>query len=94
MSTLNIVEQILREQGRPMVVREIVEVSGERLPSRSKTPDTVVARDLAMDIKRNGETSKFIRVSPGHYTLRELAITQPPTELPPTEQPGNDSIQQ
>jgi hypothetical protein len=72
MSTLNIVEEILRETRTPMVVREIVNVGGTRLPTRSKTPDTVVARDLAMDIKRRGDESKFVRVAPGKYTLREL----------------------
>ena len=72
MSTLIVVEEILREHRTPMVVREIVEVAAERLPTKSKTPDTVVARDLAMDIKKHGEASKFTRVSPGKYTLREL----------------------
>jgi len=56
-----------------MVVREIVQFAAERLPTKSKTPDTVVARDLAMDIKRNGDASKFTRVAPGKYTLKELA---------------------
>ncbi len=55
MSTLAVVEEILRETEVPMSVREIVERAGVRLPSRSKTPDTVVARDLAMDIKKKGE---------------------------------------
>ena len=73
MSTLHVVEEILRERAVPMVVREIVELAGERLPTKSKTPDTVVARDLAMNIKRLGDDSKFVRTSPGHYTLRELA---------------------
>ena len=73
MSTLHVVEEILRERAVPMVVREIVELAGGRLPTKSKTPDTVVARDLAMNIKKLGEASKFIRTSPGHYTLRELA---------------------
>jgi hypothetical protein len=72
MSTLIIVEEVLRERGTPMVVREIVQVAAERLPTKSKTPDTVVARDLAMDIKKRGDGSKFTRVSPGKYTLREL----------------------
>jgi hypothetical protein len=72
MSTLHVVEEVLRERRVPMVVREIVEAAGPKLPSKSKTPDTVVARDLAMDIKRRGEASKFIRVSPGRYTLKEL----------------------
>jgi hypothetical protein len=42
------------------------------LPSKSKTPDTVVARDLSMDIKKKGEASLFVRTSPGRYTLRDL----------------------
>lgn len=78
MSTLAVVEEILRETAVPMSVREIVERAGARLPSKSKTPDTVVARDLSMDIKKKGETSLFIRTSPGRYTLRALATgTQP-----------------
>jgi hypothetical protein len=75
MSTLAVVEEILRETAVPMSVREIVERAGIRLPSKSKTPDTVVARDLSMDIKKKGETSLFIRTSPGRYTLRAL-VTQ------------------
>ena len=83
MSTLVVVEEILRETAVPMSVREIVERAGSRLPSKSKTPDTVVARDLAMDIKRKGETSLFIRTSPGRYTLRELATRAVPQETTP-----------
>src|SRR5258708_4820406 len=73
MSTLAVVEEILRETATPMSVREIVEHAGARLPSKSKTPDTVVARDLSMDIKRRGDGSLFVRTSPGRYTLRALA---------------------
>ena len=76
MSTLAVVEEILRETAIPMSVREIVERAGARLPSKSKTPDTVVARDLSMDIKKRGEGSLFIRTSPGRYTLRAL-VSQP-----------------
>jgi hypothetical protein len=80
MSTLAVVEEILRETAVPMSVREIVERAGVRLPSKSKTPDTVVARDLSMNIKRNGETSLFVRTSPGRYTLRTLAGVALPTD--------------
>jgi hypothetical protein len=79
MSTLAVVEEILRETAVPMSVREIVERAGARLPSKSKTPDTVVARDLSMDIKRKGEASLFCRTSPGRYTLRVLATGIVPT---------------
>jgi hypothetical protein len=72
MSTLAVVEDILRETATPMSVKEIVERAGTRLPSKSKTPDTVVARDLSMDIKKKGESSMFIRTSPGRYTLRDM----------------------
>lgn len=72
MSTLAVVEEILRETQVPMSVRQIVEHAGDRLPTRSKTPDTVVARDLSMDIKKKGEASIFIRTAPGRYTIREL----------------------
>src|SRR5580765_8662632 len=78
MSTLAVVEEILRETAVPMSVREIVERAGVRLPSKSKTPDTVVARDLSMDIKKKGESSLFVRTSPGRYTLRSLATGQQP----------------
>lgn len=80
MTTLAVVEDILRETAVPMSVREIVERAGARLPSKSKTPDTVVARDLSMDIKRKGETSLFVRTSPGRYTLRTLAGTELPSD--------------
>ena len=87
MSTLAVVEEILRETAVPMSVREIVEKAGVRLPSKSKTPDTVVARDLSMDIKKKGESSLFVRTSPGRYTLRALASadargTTPMASLP------------
>ena len=83
MSTLAVVEEILRETAVPMSVREIVERAGVRLPSKSKTPDTVVARDLSMDIKKKGDGSLFVRTSPGRYTLRALASQSPSTETTP-----------
>lgn len=73
MSTLPVVEQILHEADHPMSVREIVELAGETLPTKSKTPDTVVARDLSMDIKRKADESLFVRTSPGRYATRANA---------------------
>lgn len=73
MSTLAVVEQVLRHAAVPLTVAEIVRRAGGRLPTRSRTPDSVVARDLAMDLVRHGEHSRFVRVAVGVYTLRELA---------------------
>lgn len=80
MSTLAVVEEILHETLVPMTVRQIVDRAGARLPSKSKTPETVVARDLAMDIKKHGEGSLFIRTSPGRYCLRSLVSAHPAKE--------------
>jgi HB1/ASXL restriction endonuclease-like protein with HTH domain len=79
---LGVVEEILRETCVPMSVREIVERAGTRLPTRSKAPDTVVARDLAMDLKRRGDQSLFVRTSPGRYTLRTLTAAPSAVALP------------
>jgi len=76
MSTLAVVEGILRDAAVPLSVREIVERAGDTLPTKSKTPDTVVARDLSMDIKKKGESSLFIRTSPGRYAIREQVMMQ------------------
>lgn len=75
MSTLAVVEAILREAAMPLSVREIVERAGEALPTKSKTPDTVVARDLSMDIKKRADGSTFVRTSPGRYAIRTQATT-------------------
>ncbi len=87
MSTLAVVEEILRESGQPMSVREIVEWSKGRLPTKSKTPDTVVARDLSMDIKRKGEDSLFIRTAPGRYTMRAFVESKTTDSTVPATQP-------
>jgi HB1, ASXL, restriction endonuclease HTH domain len=76
MSTLAVVEAILREAAMPLSVREIVERAGDALPTKSKTPDTVVARDLSMDIKKKAEASTFVRTSPGRYAIRERALAE------------------
>ncbi len=76
MSTLAVVEGILRQAEVPMSVREIVERAGEALPTKSKTPDTVVARDLSMDIKKKGEGSIFMRTSPGRYAVRDVYVNR------------------
>jgi hypothetical protein len=99
MSTLAVVEAILRNAAVPLSVREIVERAGDTLPTKSKTPDTVVARDLSMDIKKKGEASSFTRTSPGRYAMRDQ-VTRQPTESPTaavyppaTRVPGNGQVE-
>ncbi len=87
MSTLAVVEQILKESGVPMSVKEIVQMAGDSLPTRSRTPDTVVARDLSVNIKKLGEKSRFARTAPGRYTMRSFVPSFTPAShsLPSTE---------
>jgi len=75
-SNLDVVEQILRERGTPMTVGEIVEaaIGVHALPTHSRTPRTVIARDLAIDV-RDRVDSRFIRVSPGVFALRSCPDT-------------------
>jgi len=102
MSTLAVVEAVLRNAAVPLSVREIVERAGDTLPTKSKTPDTVVARDLSMDIKKKGEISLFIRTSPGRYAIREQVLRQQPVSgdgataavyAPPSVPTGNGQVQ-
>jgi len=78
MNTLSVVEEIMRETRTPMSVRQIVEHSAGRLPTRARMPDTVVARDLSMDIIKKGAASIFVRTAVGRYTLRELCREHEP----------------
>jgi len=72
MSTLDVVAEILREVApRAIKSREIARLAGDRLPTQSRTPETVVSRDLAIDVKRHGATSRFLRADRGAFLLKE-----------------------
>ncbi len=69
--TLSITEAILTEARKPLRVRELLDRSRGRYPTRARFPDTVIARDLALDVRDN-PGSRFERVESGLYGLREL----------------------
>jgi hypothetical protein len=71
-STLDVVEVVLRAARVPLSAQAIVVRAGARLPSKSQRPDYVVARDLALDLRKLGARSRFARTAPGRYTLREF----------------------
>ena len=78
-SNLDVVEKILRARGCAMTVGEIVDAAvGEfTLPTQSRTPRTVVGRDLAIDVRDRGGASRFARVSPGTFALRQISPEVP-----------------
>lgn len=72
MSTLDIIAEVLREVApRALKAKQIVELAGNRLPTASLTPETVVSRDLALDAKSKGPTSRFLRAARGMFLLKE-----------------------
>lgn len=76
MSTLSVVADILREVApRALCAREIAALAGSRLPTASLTPQTVVSRDLAIDVKAKGTASRFLRAAPGEFLLKEALPT-------------------
>jgi flagellar biosynthesis GTPase FlhF len=72
-SVLDMIARILAARGGPMTVGEIIgHAIGElTLPTQSKTPQTIVSRDLALDIKKHGDASRFERIAPGTFRLRK-----------------------
>ena len=76
MSTLDVVAEVLREVApRALKAREITALAGARLPTASRTPETVVSRDLAIDVRDRGAASRFLRVDRGAFVLKEALPT-------------------
>ena len=72
MSTLDVVAEVLREVApRALNARQIVELANGRLPTASRTPETVVSRDLAIDVRDKEAASRFLRVDRGEFLLKE-----------------------
>ena len=76
MSTLDVVAEVLREVApRALKARQIAALAGGRLPTASRTPETVVSRDLALDVRDHGAASRFLRVDRGAFVLKEALPT-------------------
>jgi hypothetical protein len=67
---LPIVVEALKALGEPTRVVNLCEVIGDRLPTRSRKPTSVVSRDLALSVRDDPKTP-FIRTAPGVYALAE-----------------------
>ena len=76
MSTLDVVAEVLREVApRALKARQIAALALDRLPTASRTPETVISRDLAIDVRDRGATSRFLRVDRGAFVLKEALPT-------------------
>ena len=79
MSVLDAVATVLAEAGAPLSCREITrQVLDRRLwVPIGATPETTVRGQLAVDISTLGERSRFERVAPGTFRLRNAAPAAP-----------------
>lgn len=86
MSILTAVETVLAEAGMALHYKEITKrlLEGGLWATTGQTPDATVNAQLAVDIKRRGEASKFRRADKGVFALRAWAPTQPQPAPPPT----------
>lgn len=75
MNSLDASETVLRDEGKPLHYREITEriLKRKLWSSEGKTPEATIAAALAMDLQECGEESRFVRVSPGIFTLRNAS---------------------
>lgn len=93
MTALDAVETVLRQAGQPMGVKAITQaVLQQKLwTSSGKTPDQTIHAQIAVDIKKNPNTSRVERIGKGLFALRGGAPLPPPAAVPavaPAPPPG------
>jgi len=78
MDSLDATEQILREAAVPLHYHEITEriLALNLWPTEGKTPDATINARLAVDIRKFGVRSRFMRTEPGIFALREWDLEE------------------
>lgn len=78
MNSLEAAEQILTKVAKPLHYQEITKLILEQeiWTTEGKTPDATINARLAVDIKKHGKLSRFIRTEPGVYALREWGLEE------------------
>ena len=78
MNTLDAIERVLQQMGKPLHYREITQQILEQnlWETKGKTPDATINARLATDIKNNGGESRFQRTEPGIFALRSWGLPE------------------
>ncbi len=78
MDSLDATEKILQEAAEPLHYRNITEriLAQELWPTEGKTPDATINARLAVDIRKFGVRSRFMRTEPGVFALREWGLEE------------------
>lgn len=76
-------EAILKATGQPLHYQEITQkaIDQELIQTQGKTPAATVNAVISVDIKKKGEASRFVRVKPGVFGLREFIPETTATDL-------------
>ena len=85
MDLLKAIEDVLRSAYEPLHVGVIAEkvISGGLWKSSGKTPEATISARLYSDIKKKGEASAFVKVSPQTFALRHSALEPNDSEAVP-----------
>ena len=75
MSTIQLISDVLREAAAPLSAKEIADRAGQRLDAytRSRTPWTVISRDLSLEALR-GRAARVRRVASGRFELAAVGL--------------------
>lgn len=94
MDSLKAVETVLAEVKEPLHYTEITEriLARGLWHTEGLTPEATINARLAVDIKRKGPRSRFMRTDPGIYALREWGLKEylpaPKSSPQPDEEPA------
>ena len=78
MDILSAVVEILLAEGKPLHYKEITRLAIERgyWSKKGKAPESILNSEIALELRRHGKRSRFQRVGPGIYGLREWGIEE------------------
>ncbi|KAL0491692.1 protein translocase subunit SecA [Acrasis kona] len=74
---------LLKESRVPMTTTELVRRAIERgiIKSSSRTPQFIMGTDISRDMKKKGDNSMFVRISPGTYGIKGIDYSALEKEL-------------
>lgn len=78
MNSLDAVEAVLAEANKPLHYKEITEriLTQGLWSTEGKTPDATINAQLAVNIKKGGNSSRFQRTGKGIFALREWGLPE------------------
>ncbi len=85
MNSLDAIEHVLAGVAEPLHYQKITELILEQdlWKTEGKTPEATINARLAVDIKKNGSLSRFMRTEPGVFALREWGLEEQHIERKP-----------